>query len=65
MTTAESGSVAAARSILNDLIRQRHRMQATDPDRGLLEANRLAIVYWQQQLLRAIEAEHDRARAVA
>lgn len=37
----------AARSILDDLIRQQRllRLRGADPD--LLEANRLGIVYWQ------------------
>jgi hypothetical protein len=46
-----------ARSILNDLIRQRQTMRADDVDDGLLEANRLGIVYWQWQLTRALGAE--------
>jgi hypothetical protein len=58
-------STDAARAILNDLIRQRQRMQGTDCDRGLLEANKLAIVFWQQELRRAIEAKHGRARAAS
>jgi hypothetical protein len=58
-------STDAARAILNDLIRQRQRMQGTDCDRSLLEANRLAIVFWQQELRRAIEAKHGRARAAS
>lgn len=58
-------STDAARAILNDLIRQRQRMQGTDCDRGLLEANKLAIVFWQQELRRAIDAKHARARAAS
>jgi hypothetical protein len=48
-----------ARSILNDLIRQRQNMRADDVDDGLLEANRLGIVYWQWQLTRALGAEGE------
>ena len=51
------------RSILDDLIRQRRRMQATQTDRGLLEANRLGIVYWQWQLSRCAGAERGRGTA--
>jgi len=58
-------STEAARAILNDLIRQRQRMQGTDCDRSLFEANRLAIVFWQQELRRAIDAKHDRERAAS
>jgi len=61
------GAVSAdsARSILNDLIRQRQRMRETEPDPSLLEANRLAIVYWQWQLTRALDARSGRPAAVA
>ncbi len=48
-----------ARSILNDLIRQRQNMRADDVEDGLLEANRLGIVYWQWQLTRALGAEGE------
>lgn len=41
-----------ARSILNDLIRQRQGMRDAGVDEGLLEANRLGIVYWHLQLTR-------------
>lgn len=41
-----------ARAILNDLVRQRRMMRREAVDAGLLEANRLAIVYWQRQLVR-------------
>jgi hypothetical protein len=58
-------SSADARAILNDLIRQRQRMRDTEPNPSLLEANRLAIVYWQWQLTRALDAERGGAAAVA
>jgi len=58
-------STDAARTILSDLIRQRQRMQGTDCDKDLLEANRLAIVFWQQELRRAIKATQGRARAAS
>jgi hypothetical protein len=45
-----------ARSILSDLIRQRQGMRAIAADEGVLEANRLGIVYWQWQLNRALGA---------
>jgi hypothetical protein len=61
------GAVASAdaRAILNDLIRQRQRMRDTEPNESLLEANRLAIVYWQWQLTRALDAERGGAAALA
>lgn len=65
MTADGAASSTDARTILNDLIRQRQRMRDTEPNASLLEANRLAIVYWQWQLTRALEAERGRAAAVA
>jgi hypothetical protein len=52
-----------ARSILNDLIRQRQRMRAAGVDERLLEANRLGIVYWQLQLPRASSAARQESEA--
>ena len=45
------------RAILDDLIRQRHAIEARGADEGLRQANRLGIVYWQQELRRAVA--HD------
>jgi polyhydroxyalkanoate synthesis regulator phasin len=61
----EGVSTETARAILNDLIRQRKRMQGTDAERNLLEANRLAIVFWQQELRRAIKAQQNDERAAS
>ena len=44
-------------SILDDLIRQRRRWRSCGAEPGLLEANRLGIVYWRLQLARAASAE--------
>jgi len=52
-----------ARSILNDLIRQRQGMRDAGVDEGLLEANRLGIVYWQSQLTRASSAARQKSEA--
>lgn len=63
---SERGASAAdARSILADLIRQRERMRDGGADKGLLEANRLGIVYWQWQLSRALGNERERPSAAA
>lgn len=51
--SGESAGVERARTILDHLIRQRQGMRSTPVDEGLLEANRLGIVYWQWQLARA------------
>jgi hypothetical protein len=37
------------RAILDSLVRERQRLEAGGRDAQLLEANRLAIVYWQEQ----------------
>ena len=50
--SAEELTRERAQAILDDLIRQRQRMRAEGAERGLLEANRLGIVYWQRQLTR-------------
>jgi hypothetical protein len=44
-------------SILDDLIRQRRSWSAGGAEPGLLEANRLGIVYWRLQLARLASAE--------
>ena len=54
-----------ARSILGDLIRQRQGMRAAAADDGLLEANRLGIVYWQWQLNRALAVGPHKSKAAA
>lgn len=48
------------REILEDLIRQRQSLRLWDggDERGLLEANRRSIVYWQAELAQALAAEH-------
>jgi hypothetical protein len=53
------------RTILDDLIRQRQRMRQAETEHGLLEANRLSIVYWQWQLSQCLADEHRSAPAAA
>ena len=43
---------AKIHEILDDLFRDRRGLLATKGDEGLLEANRLSIVYWEHQLAR-------------
>jgi hypothetical protein len=52
-----------ARTIRNHLVheRQLQLMRKGTADQGLLEANRLAIIYWQRQLSRSLAAEHTKA----
>jgi hypothetical protein len=52
-----------ARLILNELIRQRQGMRDDGVDEGLLEANRLGIVYWQWQLTRALGSAPETLKA--
>jgi hypothetical protein len=44
-----------ARSILEGLIRQRRAINREGKDNGLLEANGLGILYWQQRLARSAQ----------
>jgi len=57
--------VEQARTILDDLIRQRQHMRAAGVDEGLFEANRLGIVYWQLQLARASAQAQRKSGAAA
>jgi hypothetical protein len=61
----EPAAAERARSILGELIQQRHKMRAAAADDGLLEANRLGIVYWQWQLNRALAVAHHESEAAA
>ena len=38
------------RGVLNSLVRERQELRRRGTDRATLEANRIAIVYWQQEL---------------
>jgi hypothetical protein len=38
------------REIISSLVRERQALRAVGTDRAALEANRMAIVYWQQEL---------------
>jgi len=49
------------RAILDDLVRQRRRLRSTAAEAGLLEANRLAIVYWQRELVRTTGGDDTKA----
>jgi hypothetical protein len=52
-----AGAVDRIRAILNTLVHERQALRHAGDDAAALEANRLAIVYWQQQLSsRLIEA---------
>jgi hypothetical protein len=51
MSTATADN---AREILRELVQQRRRLRRDDADAQTLAANRLAIVYWQTQLSRAL-----------
>jgi hypothetical protein len=63
--SGDRATAERARSILGDLIRQRQGMRASAADAGLLEANRLGIVYWQWQLNRALGAASDKSKVAA
>ena len=59
---SEPVAVERSREILNDLICERRGLQARMADQATLEANRLAIVYWQQHLAQALIDSHRVAR---
>ena len=65
MTAVTAVPAERARSILGDLVRQRQLMRGDSADDGLLEANRLAIVYWQWQLTRFFFSEYEHAERAA
>jgi hypothetical protein len=48
-----SATAEGAREILQELVKCRKQLQSQGADSSTLEANRLAIVYWQRQLARA------------
>jgi hypothetical protein len=51
--TATAATAEGAREILHELVKCRKQLQNQGADSSTLEANRLAIVYWQRQLARA------------
>jgi hypothetical protein len=54
-SAVEEPRVDRIRQILADLVHQRQSLRgAESPETGLLEANRRSIVYWQNQLARAL-----------
>lgn len=46
----QSNTVHRIRTVLDSLVRQRQALRHSDTDAAALEANRIAIVYWQQEL---------------
>lgn len=54
--TAAAATAEDARGILHELVRWRKRLEQEGADSSTLEANRLAIVYWERQLARARQA---------
>ncbi len=63
--SGDTAGVERARTILDDLIRQRQGMRNARVEEGLLEANRLGIVYWQWQLARAFADAREKSEAAA
>lgn len=62
MSEAPAGA-ERARTILEDLIRQRKGLRAAGVEEELLEANRLGIVYWQLQLAHAFADARETTEA--
>jgi hypothetical protein len=59
---AAAAPAGRAQAILESLIDERRRLRGDRDDASLLEANRIAIVYWQQQLERSRTGAPRRAR---
>lgn len=54
---AQRPTADEARVVVQALVRQRQELRRADADSASLEANRLAIVYWQTALSHALIAE--------
>ncbi len=54
MATTSVPDTSTVRGILDRLIIERQNLRRSEADRATLEANRLAIVYWQEMLSRAL-----------
>ncbi len=55
------GTADDVRAILHQLVGQRQQLRASDASQPALEANRLAIVYWQARLGKILGAAGGRA----
>lgn len=61
--TEEAGREALIRRVLDSLVTERQRLRGSAVDPALLEANRLSIVYWQNELVREIGLAHGAGTA--
>ena len=52
--TDRAGTTDLIRAVLNSLVRERQALRHAGTDQAALEANRIAIVYWQQELSRRL-----------
>jgi hypothetical protein len=59
---AAAAPAGRVQAILESLIEERRRLRGDPDDASLLEANRIAIIYWQQQLERSRTGASSRAR---
>ena len=50
---------ALIRRVLDSLVTERQRLRSRAAEPALLQANRLAIVYWQNELVREIGLSHS------
>ena len=57
VSISELSDSAVAEEIIGRLVRQRQDLRRSGAAKAILEANRLAIVYWQRRLARAHIAE--------
>jgi hypothetical protein len=59
LTSQSEASSAAIRTVLGRLVDERQRLRASGALGSELEANRLAIVYWQRRLGGALAARTE------
>jgi hypothetical protein len=52
MLATDGETEARIRAVLDSLVRERRELRRSGVEQAALEANRLAIVYWQQALAR-------------
>lgn len=62
-TTTTRGDLIAR--VLDSLVAERQHLRSSQTERALLEANRLAIVYWQNELVRELGKSHGRSKQAA
>jgi hypothetical protein len=63
--TAEMTAAERSRKVLQTLVIERHALLSAGADERTLEANRLAIEYWQEHVARTLGRTRKQRRKVA